>query len=212
MKQQIKRLLPIAAFAAVAIGWAMTPHETLEIGASAPDAGVKMKDVSGKMMSLNDLKDKNGLLVIFSCNTCPFVVGRNESEGWEGRYNGIAKEAEFNKIGIVLVNSNAAKRDQGDSFDDMVERAQRKGYESAYVLDEESRLANAFGAKTTPHVYLFDNDMKLVYRGAIDDNNDKTESVEQHYLRDAIHALNAGEKISPNSTKAVGCSIKRVKV
>jgi sugar phosphate isomerase/epimerase len=83
---------------------------------------VKMKDVSGKEISLKDAAGTNGLLVIFSCNTCPFVVGSEGSEGWEGRYRELAAYAKRMGVGVAFVNSNEAKRNDGDSFADMQKR------------------------------------------------------------------------------------------
>ena len=186
-------------------------HKTLELGVEAPLMDTKMMDVSGKEFSLNDLRKFNGMCVIFSCNTCPFVVGSEDNMGWEGRYNNIAKDCEQYKIGLVLVNSNEARRTEGDSMEDMKIRAKEKGFISKYVIDNNSELADAFGAKTTPHVFLFDSDMKLVYRGAIDDNHKDPEFVDESFLFDAIDNLNEGEEINPADTKATGCSIKRVK-
>ena len=186
-------------------------YETLEVGANAPMTDYKMPDVSGKELTLKEIKKQNGLLVVFSCNTCPFVVGSEDNKGWEGRYNLIASECEKYDIGMVLVNSNEAKRDQGDSMEDMKLRAKEKGFKSYYALDANSELANAFGAKTTPHVFLFDADLKLAYRGAIDDNHRDPEIVSQNYLLAAIDNVASGEEIEVKETKAIGCSIKRVK-
>ena len=186
-------------------------HKTLELESEAPMVDKKMMDVSGEEFSLNDLRKMNGMCVIISCNTCPFVVGSEGNMGWEGRYNNIAKNCEQYQVGLVLVNSNAARRTEGDSMEDMKIRAKEKGFLSKYVIDNNSELANAFGAKTTPHVFLFDSDMKLVYRGAIDDNHKDSEFVDESFLSDAIDNLDSGEEINPADTKATGCSIKRVK-
>lgn len=183
---------------------------TLKIGQTAPKMDVKMKDISTNSFSLSELKKENGLLVIFSCNTCPFVVGTSSKEGWEKRYNGIYDLAAENNIGMVLVNSNEAFRKEVDSFNEMVSHAENLGYKAPYVVDENHLLADAFGARTTPHVFLFDADSKLVYSGAIDDNNADSRAVKAHYLKDAISNLSQGKTIDPAETKALGCSIKRV--
>ncbi|MCI5056174.1 MAG: redoxin domain-containing protein, partial [Flavobacteriales bacterium] len=171
-----------------------------------PEQNYKMTDVSGKDLSLSDMKQENGLLVIFSCNTCPFVIQ------WEDRYPGLGEVCKKNNIGMVLVNSNEAKRDKADSMDEMKKHYEEKGYNSFYVVDEKSKLANAFGAKTTPHVYLFDGKMNLAYRGLIDDNSSNPKKVEKTYLNDAITKMVKGEKIDPMETPAKGCSIKRVSI
>lgn len=188
-------------------------NEILEIGKKAPDMDLLMKDVSEKEVSLKSIAKENGLLVIFSCNTCPFVIGNGtRSEGWEGRYPEIYDLADASGIGMVLVNPNEAKRDNGDSFKDMQDRYKDKGFKGYYVLDTNHVLADAFGALTTPHVFLFDKNMNLVYRGAIDDSVDSSEDVKEPWLKNAINALKNDTKIEPNSTRQLGCSIKRVKV
>ena len=187
--------------------------ETLEIGASLPAYDTKMKDISGAELALADIAKENGLLVIFSCNTCPFVVGRGEkSEGWEKRYNDVKSWADEANVGLVLVNSNEAKRDGDDSFEKMQQHAIDAGYDGInYVVDENHELADLFGANTTPHVFLFNNKNNLVYTGAIDDNVDSKEEVKEQYLANALTNLAAGTEISPAETKNLGCSIKRVK-
>lgn len=191
------------------------PHDhtppVLEIGAEAPLRDHSMKDVSGKEISFAEQMDKNGLLVIFSCNTCPFVVGKENSEGWEGRYNEVAGKAAMAGVSTMLINSNEAKRDNGDSFDDMVKRAKEYKYTMSYVLDKDHVMADAFGARTTPHVFLFNNQFQLVYKGAIDDNNDSASEVKERWLINALKNLSEGNEIDPNSTRNMGCSIKRVK-
>ena len=192
-------------------GYAQTAN-TLEIGDLAPSTSYSMMNIDGAQVSINDINRENGALVIFTCNSCPFVVGRGETtEGWEGRYNGIIELASENRFGTLLVNSNAARRDESDSFIKMKDHAMEMGYLAPYVLDEESKLANNFGARTTPHVFLFNSDLELIYKGSIDDSVDSAEEVEEHFLKDAITLSAEGKRIKTKSTKAVGCSIKRAK-
>lgn len=180
--------------------------EAIAIGAEAPKTDLKMMDISGREISLNDVKKENGLLVIFSCNTCPFVIA------WEDRYPGLAEMCGSNNVGMVLVNSNEAKRKDDDSPEEMKKHASEKNYKCFYSTDENSALADAFGARTTPHVFLFDKNMKLVYRGSIDDTEGKKDKQpKEHYLINAIVNMISGKTIVPNDTKAIGCSIKRVK-
>lgn len=212
MKTRIVSILTvaIAVMSFVVVG-DHEQYKTIELGTDAPLSDRIMMDVSGEEFSLNDLKQENGLCVIFSCNTCPFVVGSTGNQGWEGRYNTVAKDCEQYKVGMVMVNSNEARRTAGDSMEDMKKRAKEKAFLSKYVIDNNSELANAFGAKTTPHVFLFDSDMKLVYRGSIDNNHKDPDFVDEAFLFDAIDNLASGEDIDPADTKATGCSIKRVK-
>ena len=185
--------------------------QILNIGATAPLQDIMMKDVSGESISLKSIAQDNGLLVIFTSNLCPFVVGNgSKSEGWEGRYPEIYDLASKSEIGMVLLNSNEAVRTKGESMDDMQKRYTDKGYKGYYAVDSNHELADAFGAMTTPHVFLFDKNMKLVYRGLIDDAVENSKNVKEPYLKNAMKALLSGNRIDPNSTRQMGCSIKRV--
>ena len=196
---------------ALLLGCAPLFAQEQAIGEKAPMSTAPMMGVDGKPHTLLGLKGDNGLLVVFSCNSCPFVVGNGtKTEGWEGRYNGLAELAESLNIGMVLVNSNEAKREGDDSFSAMKRRAADQGYAMPYVVDEGSKLANACGARTTPHVYLYDKNMTLAYRGSIDDNVNRAEEVKEQYLTLAMTRMAEGKKIKTQETKAVGCSIKRV--
>lgn len=175
----------------------------LAIGAAIPKSDIKMLDISGKLVSLADAKAEKGLLVIFSCNTCPYVKLS------EARIKEVAALAKKNKIGVILINSNEAQRDADDSFEEMKKYAGSQGYDFYYVVDKNSQIADAFGATRTPHCFLFDKN-GLVYRGAIDDNIKDVNDAKEHYLTDAITSVATGKPVKTNSTKSVGCSIKRV--
>ncbi len=175
----------------------------LEIGDKAVLTDVKMTDVSGKSLSLEDVKGKNGVLVLFSCNTCPFV------KKWEGRYNDLKAWADKNNVGMIVLNSNYQNRSGDDSMEAMQQKAEEHAYSFYYVVDEESRIANAFGGQTTPHAFLFDGDFELAYKGAIDDNYNSADDVSKAYLKDAIASLGSGEEITITETKPIGCGIKR---
>jgi thioredoxin-related protein len=209
-----KAMLSIAVAAVVFLSSAFSLNNdpvSLELGAKAPMTDLKMEDIYGQTHSLQSLNGKAGLLVIFSCNTCPFVVGREgKSMGWEGRYNDLHKIAGELGFGSVLVNSNEAKREGDDSKEAMMRQVKEKSYMMPYVIDKNHQLADAFGARTTPHVYLFDANMNLVYKGAIDDNVDNPKEVKEHYLIDAMNAVAKGQAVVTGETKAIGCSIKRM--
>ena len=201
----------LSLVAMVALAASPVFGQELAIGEKAPMATGPLVGVDGTSHTLLNLKEANGLLVVFSCNTCPFVVGNGtKTEGWEGRYNGLAELAESLKVGMVLVNSNEAKRDGDDSFTAMKNHARDAEYTMPYVVDEGSKLANACGARTTPHVYLFDSNLELAYRGSIDDNVNRSDEVTERYLEVAMTRMAEGKKIKTAETKAVGCSIKRV--
>ena len=177
----------------------------LDLGSILPLGDIKMADISGKDVSLNDAKGKNGLLVIFSCNTCPWVIA------WEDRYVELAETYKDKGVGIVAINSNEKQFETVDSMEEMQAHAKEQGYNFYYTMDNGSKLASEFGATRTPHIYLFDKKDKLVYRGAIDDNARKPDKVENTYLADAIDNMLAGSAIDPTATKALGCAIKFAK-
>ena len=109
---------------------------------------------------------------------------------------------------MIAINPNEGSRTNGDGMDDMQARAKKAKYDFYYTLDKGSKLASAFGASKTPHIYLLNNKGTLVYTGAIDDNARRPRKVENPYLMDAINAMVTGDKINTTSTKALGCSIK----
>ncbi len=178
-------------------------NSSLELGSIIPMSKELMINVNDEKMSLDNNINENGLLVVFSCNTCPFVVM------WEDRYKQLEKICKSNKVGMVYINSNEAKRDGDDSKEAMKNYAKSMEYTFPYLIDQNSNVANAFGAKTTPHTYLFDKNKKLVYKGAIDDNFRDKLQVKETYLLDAIEQMVSGVDIKIKETNAKGCSIKR---
>lgn len=178
-------------------------HGILPIGAPIPNPEVKMKDISGKDVSFRDAMQKNGLLVMFSCNTCPIV------KRYQSRSNELCKYASNKQVGVILLNSNEAYRNNGDSYEDSKAYGQQNNYSWHYVMDEQSKMADAFGANRTPEIFLFNSDGKLVYHGAIDDNSDSEDGVTRRHAQIAIDELVGGKDISTKETRSVGCSIKR---
>ena len=200
----MKKIL-LSTFVLTALSLISFTHiSELPIGADMPKADVKMKDISGKEVTLKDATKKNGLLVMFTCNTCPYVIKNQD------RTKEICKYASDNNIGVVLVNSNEAQRGEDDSFDAMKSYAKDQGYSWYYTVDTKSELADAFGAKRTPEVFLFNKENKLVYHGAIDDNPSDASSVSRKHLKEAIGEVLKGKDVSVKTSKSVGCSIKRI--
>lgn len=202
MKKILLTAIPLAAIALMAF---RTISEPLPIGSTLPGAETKMKDISGKEVSFKDAMKKNGLLVMFSCNTCPVV------KKYQGRTLEAAKLAASKNIGVILLNPNEATRSEGDSYSDMQVYAKEQGYDFNYVVDNNSSMADLFGATRTPEVFLFDKNNKLVYHGSIDDNANAADQVTRKHLDIAINELIAGKSIETPTTRSVGCTIKRVK-
>jgi thioredoxin-related protein len=199
----MKKILLFAAVSGFAL-MAFSPATELPIGADLPKPDVKMQDVSGKDISLKKAMRSNGLLVMFSCNTCPYVIKNQQRTVESGNY------AMEKKIGVILVNSNEALRSEDDSYEAMKSYAKEQGYKWYYTVDKNSELADAFGANRTPECFLFDGKGKLVYHGAIDDNPSDASSVSRKHLKEAIDEMVSGKDISVKTSRSVGCSIKRL--
>lgn len=209
MKSLLNRIGIFASALALLSFVVVKDNEGLKIGSKATLTDVKMDAIDGKSYSLSDLKKENGLLVVFSCNTCPFVVGSENFAGWEKQYNDLNRLAISQGVGMVLVNSNEGKRDGDDSMAEMKNHAEAANYSMPYLVDKESKLADAYGAKTTPHVYLFDKNMNLVFVGSIDNSWDTGRKKEETYLINALNQMASG-KIKVTESEPRGCSIKRV--
>lgn len=199
----MKKIL-FAAFPAILLisGLRLT-SEPLPIGAPLPQPEVKMKDISGEEVSFREAQKKNGLLVMFTCNTCPYVI-KNQARTKEA-----CNFASANGIGVVLLNSNEAQRGDEDSYDEMKTYATDQGYNWYYLVDKNAVMADAFGANRTPECFLFDKDGKLVYHGAIDDSPSDAGAVSRKHLVQAMTDMNAGKEITVKQTRSVGCAIKR---
>ncbi len=201
MKKILFAAFPVLAIAAVMMKPVSDP---LPIGAPIPSADVKMKDISGKEVSMAEAKTSKGLLVMFSCNTCPYVI-KNQTRTYE-----VCKYAMGNGIGVVILNSNEAKRSEDDSFEDMKAYAKNQGYQWYYLVDQNSAIADAFGANRTPECFLFNSEGKLAYHGAIDDSPADASAVNRKHLTLAMDEMNTGKEVSVKESKSVGCTIKRL--
>lgn len=202
----MKKIFFILAPLAVAAGMAFTVNnEPLTIGSKMPKADVKMKDVSGEAISMKDAAKENGVLVMFSCNTCPYVIKNQE------RTVAISDFAKKNNIGVIVLNSNEAQRGGDDSFDAMKEYAKDQKYNWSYVVDQNHEVADAFGANRTPECFLFDKNLTLVYHGAIDDNPSDAAAITRNHLKEALKEVAAGKDVSIKESRSVGCTIKRNK-
>jgi peroxiredoxin len=157
--------------------------------------------VDGQEHSLDAYAASELLVLIQSCNHCPYV------QAWEGRMIAIQRDYADRSVRVVAVNSNDSTRYPGDSFEEMQARAGSEGFNFDYLHDEDQSLVRALGAERTPEVFVFDRDRRLVYHGAIDDSRDE-HAVTRHYLRDALDALLTGAAPPVAETESVGCSVK----
>jgi len=173
---------------------------TLSLGQSAPD--FNLPGVDGKNYSLASFKSAKLLLVVFSCNHCPYVVGSEQR--MINLYNDFAPRG----MAMIAINSNETENHPADAFDHMVTRSREKKLPWVYVRDESQSVAKAYGALRTPHFYLFDANRKLRYTGRLDDNPKVAASAKTHELRDAIEALLAGKEPTVPMTNPLGCNVK----
>jgi peroxiredoxin len=173
----------------------------LNVGDKAPSTSVKMKNVDGSEVSIADVAGKEGTLVVFSCNHCPFV------KAWQGRIASVGNAAKAKGVGVIIINSNDPTANAEDSYAEMQKRSKELGFTFPYVVDATSDVARAFDATRTPEAFLFNKDGKLVYHGAIDDSKE-ADQVSKHFLQDAVDAAVAGKAVPVAETKFVGCGIK----
>ncbi len=202
----MKNLFMILAFCAFSLGGfaqdlALT--DGYQVGSVVED--FKLKNVDETMFSLASLEDAKGAIVIFSCNTCPYIVATEERM--------IDLHKRFAPVGypVVAINSNSVEVKPEDTFEEMQAHYKEMGFPFYYVKDETQEVAKNFGATRTPHVYLLEKQeagMVVRYIGAIDDSTRDADAVEERFLEKAIRAVTTGQEPDPNFTKAIGCTIK----
>lgn len=187
-------LLGLALVASVQAG---EFNKKLSIGDSAP-AWEKVEGVDGKMHSLSDLKDKDVVVMIITCNHCPVAVA------YEDRIINFTKKhaSPDSKVGVVAINVNNL---EADKLPAMKERAKEKGFNFPYLHDASQKVGRAYGASVTPEFFVLNKERKIVYMGAMDDDmsNPKTS-----YLEQAVTATLKGAKPEKAETRARGCSVK----
>ena len=173
---------------------------TLTLGAKAID--FSLPAVDGKNFFLEDLKDKKALILIFSCNHCPYV------QAYEDRIIALQKDYAAKGVQVVAINSNDAITYPEDNFENMKKRAKEKKFNFLYLRDDSQSVAKNYGATHTPQIFLFDQKRELQYTGKFDDNWQEPKKVTRNYLRDALDSLLSGKPIKEPETFAIGCTIK----
>lgn len=172
----------------------------LKIDSPAPD--FNLMGVDGKKYSLSFFADKKALIIIFSCNHCPYV------QAYEGRIKQIQTDYDSKGVSVVAINSNEDKDYPEDSFENMNKRATEQNFNFLYLRDDDQSVARAYDATHTPEIFLFGRERKLAFHGKIDDNWQEPGKVQNHYLRNALDELLAGKAISVPETFTIGCTIK----
>ena len=169
------------------------------LGTEAPQ--FDLPGVDGQNHSLDSYADADVLVLVQSCNHCPYV------QAWDQRLNAVARDYADRGVRVVAINSNDAASHPEDSFEEMQKRAAAQGFVFDYLYDEPQAVATELASERTPEVFLFDRSRQLVYHGAIDDSRDE-DAVSQHYLRDALDAVLSGQEPVLSETPPVGCTVK----
>ncbi len=164
----------------------------------------KLKNIDGKNVSLSDYKEAKGFIIIFTCNHCPFA------KLYPPRFNALNEK--YSKLGVPLIaiSSTDTIQYEEDTFVEMVKKAEAEKFNFPYLYDGEQKVGNNFNAKKTPHAFVIwkeNNEWKVKYNGAIDDNGMKSEQVKTQFVANAVDALLANQKISVTDTKSIGCQI-----
>lgn len=171
----------------------------LPLGSPAPE--LSLPGVDGATHSLAGYADARALVLIQSCNHCPYV------QAWEGRMVTTQRDYADRGVRLVAISSNDARAYPEDSFEEMARRAEREGFNFDYLYDEDQSVARSLGSERTPEVFLFDEERRLRYHGAIDDSRDE-DAVTRHWLCEALDAVLAGAEPAVTETPPVGCTVK----
>lgn len=173
---------------------------TLQLGESCPN--FSLPGVDGRTWSRDDFRDAQVLVVAFTCNHCPYVVGSEERM--------ITYQADYKDRGVrlVCINANETQNHPTDDLDHMIQRARERGFNFPYLRDETQEIARAFGALKTPHFFLFDGDRKLQYTGRMDDSPREPRGATTRELRDATEAVLRGQTSRVQLTNPIGCNVK----
>ena len=173
---------------------------TLQIGERAPDFRLPATD--GKTYALNDFEKDPVLVVFFTCNHCPYVIGSDEST------RQTVEKFAPRGVRFVAINSNSRNTYAEDDFPHMVQRMREEKFPWIYLHDESQEVARAYGALRTPHFYVFDRDRRLIYTGRAVDNPRQAEPSKSHDLERALEEYLSGKPITTAMTNPIGCNVK----
>ena len=173
---------------------------TLSLGSEAPDFSLRATD--GNTYSLKDFADVKVLVIFFTCNHCPYVIGSDEVT------RQTVENFEPKGVKFVGINSNSPNTYEEDSFENMVKRMKQYDFPWLYLYDETQDIARAYGALKTPHFFVFNEEKKLVYTGRGVDNPRESSKITVNDLENALEELLAGKEITTAITNPIGCNVK----
>lgn len=176
--------------------------ESIRIPLGTPIPEFELKDPYEKLYTSKDLFGERGLLVVFTCNHCPYAIAV-----WP-RVIRLAKYALGMRVHTVAINPNINPDYPDDAPDKMINKIKELNIEFPYLVDETQKVADAFRAQCTPDIYLFNKERKLVYHGRIDDNWKEEDKVTREELKEAMNNMAAGRPVDSKQMPSMGCSIK----
>jgi len=179
---------------------------SVSIGGPLPEFR-DLPDVSGRRVSASDFSSARVLVVVFSCNHCPYV------QAYEDRMIAFHREYGSKGVRLVAINANETEHYPEDNFDEMQKRAREKGFSFPYLRDDDQSVAGAFGATHTPEFFVFaavstHARPSLRYHGKFDDNYQNPGAVKRRYVREAVDAILEGREVTEKETNSIGCTIK----
>jgi peroxiredoxin len=197
----MKKIVLLGVFSFLALSFVIGAG--YKVGDKAED--FKLQNVDGNYVSLADFDDAKGYIVVFTCNGCPYA------KAYQDRIIALDKKYKGKGYPVVAINPNNVDLKSDDSLEGMKKRAEEKGFTFPYLKDTKYEVYKTYGATRTPHIYLLQKesgDLVVKYIGTIDDNYQDAAAVQEAYLANAVDALIGGKDPNPNSTKAIGCTIK----
>ena len=199
---KMKRILPLALIMLITLATQVAADESSRPSGEAKPTLTwkKLPGVDDKEHSLDDLKEKEVVVVVFTCNSCPYAVD------YEDRIVDFAKRycGDKSNVALVAINVNKIK---ADSLEEMKKRSEKKAFPFPYLFDETQKVAQDFGATYTPEFFILDKDRKVVFQGGMDDSSDASK-VKKRYLEDAMKATLEGKPVAKLETGSIGCGIR----
>jgi len=192
---------PVLLLACICLFWSAGTPRTYVVGDQV--ANFSLLNIDGRTVSMKDYDDTKGIIVVFTCNHCPYA------QLYEQRIIDLHIKYAPKGVPVVAINPNPAELYPEDSFLEMQKRAKEMRYPFAYLHDDSQTVYPQFGATRTPHVFVLDDNFVVRYIGAIDDNPETPRAAKNRYVENAVNAILRGERPEPELTRAVGCTIKK---
>jgi len=180
---------------------AATESQMIALNSSAPS--FKLLDtVSGKILDLQELQSTKATVILFICNHCPFVIHINEA------LVKLVEEFQSQDVSFIAISSNDIEKYPADAPELMTEFAKKYNYTFPYLYDEDQSVAKAYGAECTPDLFVYNKDMKLAYRGRLDETRPNMGTATGRDLKQALDAILKTGSFDEEQLPSIGCGIK----